>query len=69
MSRVLLVTVQSSRTFSWRQSTGVGTACTQLLQLPPLGVVLGRFMSCIMSWPPRLIRLAGMMLPGNGSRV
>src|ERR1041385_524431 len=40
MIRVLLVSVQSRRPLSCRQSTGVGTACVQLLQ-PELGASAG----------------------------
>src|SRR5262245_18039362 len=41
ITRVLALTVPSRRAFSCRQSTGVGTASIQLLQLPPVGAVLG----------------------------
>src|SRR5262245_3683223 len=44
---------------------GVAIACTKLLQLPPVGVVLGRDIRFIMALPPGLIRFAGMMFPGK----
>jgi hypothetical protein len=41
MRWVRLLMLQSIRAFSWRQLMGVLRAVTQLLQLPPAGVVLG----------------------------
>src|SRR5262245_1555624 len=63
--RVLFVIAQSTRALSCRQSTGVSTASSQLLQEPPVGVVLGSDMSAIIARPPGLMRFAGMMSPGK----
>ena len=56
---------QSTRALSCRQSTGVDTGSSQLLQPVPVGVWLGSDISAIIARPPGLMRLAGMMSPGK----
>ncbi len=60
MRRDELLTVQSMRPFSCRQSIGVVTDVTQLLQLPPLGVTLGSGYRLMNAWPPGLSRFDGI---------
>src|SRR4029078_9361711 len=55
--------------FSCRQLIGVVSDCTQLLQLPAVGVVFGRGYNFRNSRPPWLRRPGGITLPGNAAPV